>query len=244
MRRIFAATLGAALLLAAAVGLAGAQTGETQYTQTGTLYKLTLTIGPVMPMLMPDQAAGAMQGEVMVPMPGMPVPQMVTTDQGQPVNHHLEVAIADKTTGAVISNTLPAITIRNQTTGASRDLTAPAAMYDVTKGPTDLHYGNNVYLPDGTYTIIVTVTGDTVAFRDVAVSGGSAAPTMAPMPAATPEPTMAAVPQDTAMPGTGTTGSNPMPTTGASDWAGWAALLTVLLLVLLAGLTLRRAGAP
>ncbi|MFI5340295.1 MAG: hypothetical protein ACHQ7N_10705 [Candidatus Methylomirabilales bacterium] len=61
-------------------------------------------------------------------LPGMP---MAMTDQGQPVNHHLEVHIYDKATGTVVTNVIPKIMVTNQATGAARPLASIAAMYDV-----------------------------------------------------------------------------------------------------------------
>jgi len=154
----FLLALGA-LLAGLAASPAQAAPGETQYTQTTDHYKIILTIGPVATMLMPDQAAGAKAGEVMVPMPGMPLPPMSMTDQGQPVNHHLEVAIVNKTSGAVVTDQMPAITIKNDATGATHSLDSVMAMYNVQVGQSDWHYGNNVYLPDGTATITVVANG-------------------------------------------------------------------------------------
>jgi len=57
---------------------------------------------------------------------------MALTDQGQPVNHHLEVHIYDKATGTVVTHVVPKIVVTNQVaTGAARPLASIAAMYDV-----------------------------------------------------------------------------------------------------------------
>ena len=142
-------------------------------------YTIVLGIGPVETMLMPDQAKGATSGEVMAPMPGMPMPTMVMTDHGQPVNHHLEVHIANKATGAVVNDPMPMITITDAM-GLSRALDS-MAMYGVTEGVSDWHFGNNVYLSDGTYTISVRVGNEQTVFKGLAVTSEA---TMAPMPMA------------------------------------------------------------
>src|SRR5437762_13578605 len=98
--------------------------------QTTTSYKLELGLGDAETMLMPDQERTATQGEVMAPMPGMAMAPMSMTDQGQPVNHHLEIHIYDKASGAVIKDKLPGITITNQASGASRKVDPVMAMYD------------------------------------------------------------------------------------------------------------------
>ncbi len=115
-------------------------------------YKITLAIGRVEPLLMPDQAATAKEGEVMAQMPGMPMPSMAMTDQGQPVNHHLEVHVYSRASGAVVKDVMPTISITNQD-GAIRTLDMVMAMYDMKAGESDWHYGNNVYLPDGSYSV-------------------------------------------------------------------------------------------
>lgn len=148
-------------------------TGTTQQTRYTASYKIVVVIGPAANMLMPGQATGMASGEVMIQMPGMPMPVMTMTDQGQPVNHHLEVHIFNRTTGAVVNTMMPVITITDETTGATRTLANVMAMYDITTGPSDLHFGNNVFLADGhMYTVGVTVGSETATFKSLAVSSG------------------------------------------------------------------------
>lgn len=200
-----------ALLISQAAGPAFAAPGETEQTQTTAHYKITLTFGATATMLTPDQAAGAKEGEVMVEMPGMAMPAMSMTDGGQPINHHLEIAVADKSSGAVIANQIPAITIKNDMTGAIRTLDAVMAMYDVQVGKDDIHFGNNLYLADGTYTITAVVNGETASFAPLTVGAGSSM------------------------------SGGSMPQTGASSGSGPALLLLGACLILGAGLLLRRA---
>ena len=81
-----------ALAVVVAPGSEIAQGGADR-TQRTAHYTITLDIGPLSTMLTPDQAAKATEGEVMVAMPGMPMPTMTMTDQGRPVNRHLEVVV-------------------------------------------------------------------------------------------------------------------------------------------------------
>lgn len=171
-QRGFLLGLGA-LLVSLAAGPAYAAPGETEQTQTTAHYTITLTFGGTASMLTPEQAAGAKEGEVMVDMPGMAMPAMSMTDQGQPINHHLEIAVVDKASGAVITDQLPVITLKNDTTGATRTLDPVMAMYDVQVGKADTHFGNNLYLPDGTYTITAVVHGETATFAPLTVGAGS-----------------------------------------------------------------------
>jgi methionine-rich copper-binding protein CopC len=146
-------------------------------TQTTASYALALEIGPVAEMLTPEDVAGATSGEVMVPGPGMmPDIAAMMMDDGLPANHHLEVHIHDRMTGLVVSGTMPTISVTSQATGETRELDNVMAMYDVAAGMSDLHFGQNVYLPDGSYTITVRVSGELATFPNVKVSGAPSMP--------------------------------------------------------------------
>jgi len=145
-----------------------AQSGD-ERTQSTARYRITLDIGPVATMLRPDQVASATDGEVSLSMPGMPLPTMAMTQQGRPVTRHLEVTVYDTVTGARLRSAMPRITITDRKTGRSTDLQAVTAMYDVTEGPGDVHFGENVHLPNGTYRITVSVGGERAVFKKVAV---------------------------------------------------------------------------
>jgi len=153
--------------------------GAITLTQLTASYSVTLGIAPAMQMAMAgsDQATAAPM--VMVPMPdtGMSMGSMAMTmsamDDGQPVNHHLGVHIHDATTGALITNIMPTISIANEGTGETRTLGDVVPMYGMPAGPSDLHFGNNAYLPDGTYTVTVGVGQETAVFAHVSVSGGA-----------------------------------------------------------------------
>ncbi|MGI8690381.1 MAG: hypothetical protein ACR2M3_17515 [Thermomicrobiales bacterium] len=100
------------------------------------------------------------------------------------------------------------ITITNAM-GMSRALDA-MAMYGVTAGVSDWHFGNNVYLADGAYTISVQVGNEQTVFKSVMVMSEA---TMAPMPMpTTPMPMVAPTPV-TALP------SAPPQTGGGSEAA-------------------------
>lgn len=152
-------------------------------------------------------SAGTMSASMATPMSGgnlsMPggsmggVPQtnmmaMATTDDGQPVNHHLEAHIYNRASGAVVTDMVPTITITNESTGETRSLDDVMAMYDIQVGMNDLHFGNNVYLPDGMYTIQAMVGQEMIQFAHLAVSGGMGLPAdgMGPMVPSQPMQTM------------------------------------------------------
>jgi len=156
-----------------------------QSTQT-TTYTMTLKVGPAEPMYMSGAPAGTTAGEIMMPMAGMAMGPMSPTDmdQGQQVNHHLEVQILTTATRAVAVNLTPRIRVSSEAmpTGQARTLDAVAPMYGVTEGPGDLHYGQNLYLADDTYTVTVAVGNETATFQHVVVQAvGGASPTSIPM---------------------------------------------------------------
>lgn len=138
-------------------------------TQVTDHYRIALEIGPLTTMLMPDQASGATEGELMVGMPGIPMRTMDAMNKGQPVNRHLEVHVHDKASGTVLSTPMPMIVLTDQTTGKSRYSATLALMYDIKTGPEDLHFGQNLYLPGGTYTVTVTLGGERATFKDLSL---------------------------------------------------------------------------
>jgi hypothetical protein len=157
-----------ALTLVSPQGSGFAQSGD-ELTQSTAHYRITLEIGPVPTILRPDQVASATEGEVPLSMPAMPMPTMAMTDQGRPVNRHVEVAVYDKATGARLMSPMPRITITDRKTGKPKALQAVTAMYDVKEVPGDIHVGDNVHLANGTYRVTVSVGGERAVFQKVAV---------------------------------------------------------------------------
>ena len=125
-------------------------------------YRLELKIGPV----------------VMVPSSDPMMPGMSVTDQEQPVNHHLElhiydvssgerVEVYDEASGGFVKDVLPTIRITDQATGTSRLIESEphssfllACVVTKHRG-TDRHFGDNLYLPNGSYTFALGVANET-----------------------------------------------------------------------------------
>ena len=145
-----------------------AQSGD-ELTQSTAHYRITLDIGPVPTMSRPGQAARALEGEVPLSMAGMPVSTVPMTDQGQPVNCHIEVAVYDKATGAHLRDAMSRITITERKTGRSMALQAATAIYDPKEKQGILHFSDNVHLANGTYRVIVFVGGEQTVFKKVVV---------------------------------------------------------------------------
>ena len=97
-----------------------------------------------------------------------------TTDQGQPVNHHLEVHIFSKSigvysaSGTEVKDIVPVVAITDHATGNSRDLADLTACLSASQVDYP-YFGDNVYLPDGTYSATVGVADETAVFESVAV---------------------------------------------------------------------------
>lgn len=157
-----------ALTLLSPQGSGFAQSGD-ERTQSTSRYRITLDIGPVPTMLRTDQVSSATEGEVPLSMPGMPMPTMAMTDQARPVNRHIEVAVYDKATGALLRSPMPKITVTDRKTGRSKVMQEVTAMYDVKEGQGDVHFGANVHLASGTYRVTVSVGSERAVFKKVAV---------------------------------------------------------------------------
>jgi hypothetical protein len=157
-------TLVLALLPAAASAESDAMMTRIERTPA---YVLSLAIGPVESM---DMAHPAMGDSNMMSHPATGDTAMMSTpmaDQGMAVNHRLDVRIMRADSGATVDDVTPTIRITDKATGESRDLPQVVGMAGMSS---DFHYGQNVWLPDGTYQVTVFVNPtDTALFRDVMV---------------------------------------------------------------------------
>ena len=126
-------------------------------------YALLLRIGPVERMYTRDEARRQQptSGEVML-RGTMAMGGMGTG--GRMPNHHLEVHVHLRSTGAVVATATVAITVETPAGKALVQLPI-AVMRGVAAGPADTHYGNNVWLKGGRYTVVVRVGHTTGAFE-------------------------------------------------------------------------------
>ena len=90
------------------------QAGELERSLTSAHYRITLIIGSIPKMLTPEQAKRATSGEVMVGN------SMNMSADPKNANAHLEVAIADKASGKLITNLMPTIVVTDAS-GKARD---------------------------------------------------------------------------------------------------------------------------
>ena len=131
-------------------------------------YRLDLQAGPTETMytLAEAKAKHPPSGEIMLSgkMAGE-MPDMGHTKAGMMSMsdvRHVELHVYDRDTGKPVSDARVAITLA----GADRKRRAVpiARMYDVEEGLHDVHYGNNVALSAGTYTVDAAANGEHVRF--------------------------------------------------------------------------------
>ena len=121
-------------------------------------YKLQLIVGPPAQMLTTSQTATATAGEVMVG------GEMVSMTMGMAGVYHLEVHVYNLMSGAVVTDKNVTIQIVNNATHQATNVPI-VVMYDMMVGLSDTHFGNNVNLAPGNYTVTVNVAGETATFN-------------------------------------------------------------------------------
>ena len=153
--------IGRAAVVALAAAVSPALAAELQPIQQEMQtahYRLDLQIGPMEQMYMAADVAAQhlTQGEVMLS-GGMAMPKDMATAR------HLEVHVYTLDKGAVVGDANVTIAVTDaQKTVQNIQI---ATMYGIAEGPSDTHYGNNVGLPPGTYTVDVTANGEKAAFN-------------------------------------------------------------------------------
>jgi len=121
-------------------------------------YRLVLQIGPEEKMYSKTEVAKMhpTSGEVMVSgtMGGMTMAGGMAMDM-----RHLEVHVYDRASGRVVRSARCRITVTDDAT--KKTVGVPVAvMYGIKEGPSDWHYGNNVSMPPGSYTVTMVVNGE------------------------------------------------------------------------------------
>jgi len=159
-----AAVFAAALIaLPSAAGAAGTPAhtrsmpmGTVTIPVTAGAYRITLMIGPREAMYTQAQVRRThpMTGEIMLR--GTMMGSMGTgMGIGMP-NRHLEVHVLDRRTMRPVSNPMVSITYQAMSPMMMRPVQVPVAvMVGVSMNTSDIHYGNNVYMPPGTYRVSV-----------------------------------------------------------------------------------------
>lgn len=150
---------------AAAAGRAGAMGmgGQTvTATKVAGSYRITLKIGPMEQMYTQAQYKHThpKHGEVMLrgamAMGGMAMGKM---------NHHLEVHVLSRTTMHVVDNAMVSISYEARDGMSMSPTKVPVAiMMGIGMGMSDVHYGNNVSMAAGAYTVMVKVNATAASF--------------------------------------------------------------------------------
>ena len=92
--------------------------------------------------------------------------QMATPGMGGADVRHLEVHICARSTGKVVQNAQPTITVVDHTSKDMADHVSVAEMEGIGASVADLHYGNNVTMPAmHRYTVTVILNGEKAIFN-------------------------------------------------------------------------------
>jgi hypothetical protein len=137
-------------------------------------YRITMMIGPAETMSMTTNGKATermISGKNPTCQMGMHMEAMlagVGASTMKTCNAHVEVHVYNKSSGKVVTNA--AVTIK--LVGTSTTINVPImTMQGMHAGPSDFHYGNNIYAAAGKYTIKVTVNRVKANF-DVTITRG------------------------------------------------------------------------
>jgi hypothetical protein len=124
-------------------------------------YNLVAEVGPIPVMYTPAQVASQhpKSGEEMFG--GQMAGPSGTTSAAD--WRHVEVHIFDKRTGNVVKTANPMLTVKNNATGQVQPVPI-VAMQGIVEGPGDYHYGNNLEMPKGNYTMTAVIGSETASF--------------------------------------------------------------------------------
>lgn len=131
---------------------------------TTTSYKLHLHLGAPeqMTRLAEAKAKGVKSGKLVVKT-GVTAAMMSGSANATP-NRHLAVIVSDIKSGTVITDKAVRIDLTNDAT--SEVMPVPVAtMYGAAEGPGNTHFGNNIALAPGNYTVKVLVGGEPSEFK-------------------------------------------------------------------------------
>jgi hypothetical protein len=122
-------------------------------------YKIELGIGPTANMLMMCQVTSSTtSGEVMVASQMSPMSMTGNT-------YHLELHVYNIKTGAAEVVPINSVGITVTNSSGTKTSIPVAEMFDIGQGPTDFHYGNNVQLTAGNYTVDTNIGSENASFN-------------------------------------------------------------------------------
>lgn len=157
--------LTAALIVLIACA-ASVEAGDMMQTVTMDGLRVELHVLPAEPFFTADEVAVSKVKEGMLIMGGA---KPIAPDAASHPNHHLVVHVYDAKTGKAISNAKVSMNFqllddKGKPSGTVADVPI-VVMQAIGKGPQSTHYGNNVVMPNGTYSIAAMVNGKKTEFR-------------------------------------------------------------------------------
>jgi len=165
--------LTVALLIVMIICAVSARAGDMMKTASMNGLRVELHVLPAEPFFTADEVAVSHPKEGMLIMGGA---KPMAIDAASHPNHHLVVHVFEAKTGKVITNATVSMNFqllgnKGKPNGAVVDVPV-VVMQAVGQGPQSTHYGNNVVMPDGTYSVKVTLNGKKTEFR-MAVSASA-----------------------------------------------------------------------
>jgi hypothetical protein len=154
----------AALTAAASLSLGAHAMSPSAISQTKVSgsYRLKLVIGPAETMSMTTKGNAAermLGGKNATCQMGMlmeAVPAGVNASMMKTCNYHVEVHVYNKTSGKVVTNATVSIVMVEPGMHGMMITVPIMSMEGMHAGPSDYHYGNNIYAAAGKYTVKVT----------------------------------------------------------------------------------------
>ena len=142
-----------------------ARAGDMMKTATMDGLRVELHVLPAMPFFTADEVAARHVIEGMLIMGGA---KPIAIDAASHPNHHLNVHVFAAEAGNAIINAkvsmhFQLLDIKGKPYGVVVDVPV-VVMQSIGKGPQSTHYGNNVMMPNGTYSIAVSVNGKSTEF--------------------------------------------------------------------------------
>ena len=124
-------------------------------------YKLTLEISPPEQMLELCQYSTQTEGMVMLQ---VPMSNTSSSMSSSTQDYHVELHVYDIATGATVILPLSSVSISMTNSSGMATIFPIVEMFDAGQEPTTMHFGNNVDLSPGNYTVAVGVAGEQATF--------------------------------------------------------------------------------
>jgi hypothetical protein len=142
-------------------GAVAAHAADVMQTKTAGAYRVELHVLPAEPFFSKADVAAKNVKEGME-IEGGAAP--VAPDADSHPNHHLVVHVFDSKTGQAATDATVTMSFASLKLGGAPSDVPVVIMQAVGRGPASTHYGNNVTMPPGRYSVTVTVNGQKAVF--------------------------------------------------------------------------------